>query len=77
MEISVISVKIIFQNAQKQLKVYDFLLKYLRDTGLMNRIYIYIYIYIHIHTVPSTNIGTLDKYYYYYYNLYFTRKKAH
>ncbi len=35
MEINEISVKNIFQNAQKQLRVYDFLLKYLRDPDLI------------------------------------------
>ncbi len=35
MEINDISAKNIFQNAQKQLRVYDFLLKYLRDTDLI------------------------------------------
>ncbi len=38
MEISDISVKNIFQNAQKQLKVYDFILKYSRNTDLIRRI---------------------------------------
>jgi ribonuclease HI len=38
LEMNVISVKDIFQNAQKQSKIYGFLLKFLRDTGLINRI---------------------------------------
>ncbi len=38
MEINDISLKNIFQNAQKHLRVYDFLLKYLRDTDLIKRI---------------------------------------
>jgi len=39
----------IFQNAQEEKRVYSALIKYLRETGLVDRIGLYIFIYLFIY----------------------------
>ncbi len=46
MEINDISVKNIFQNAQKKLRVYDFILKCLRDTDLIRRFFLFVCLFL-------------------------------